>query len=132
MLTCLPHADDRYWKKVSDDAKDFVKGLLTVDPAHRLSAEEAMKHPWLNGKGIAPEHDLSAGLRENYRRRWKTAINAVRAGTRFKSIAEMASSSGAPATKKKHDLISDDEDDEDEFHESSQDISDKLKQTSLS
>ena len=35
------------WNNVSDDAKDFVKKLLTMDPAHRMSAKEALNHKWL-------------------------------------------------------------------------------------
>jgi serine/threonine protein kinase len=32
-------------KRADQIAKDFVKGLLTVDPEKRLSAEEALQHP---------------------------------------------------------------------------------------
>ena len=35
------------WNNVSDDAKDFVKKLLTMDPTHRMSAKEALNHKWL-------------------------------------------------------------------------------------
>ena len=35
------------WSKISNDAKDIVKGLLTVDPKRRLSAEQALLHPWI-------------------------------------------------------------------------------------
>lgn len=37
--------DDRYWKNISQDAKDFIKRCLTVDPASRITADEAMEHP---------------------------------------------------------------------------------------
>lgn len=36
-----------YWTNVSDVAKDFVARCLTVDPAQRLTAEQALAHPWL-------------------------------------------------------------------------------------
>jgi len=35
------------WDLVSDAAKNFVSGLLKVDPDERLSAPEALQHPWL-------------------------------------------------------------------------------------
>mmetsp|Transcript_28912 Transcript_28912/g.79662 ORF Transcript_28912/g.79662 Transcript_28912/m.79662 type:complete len:542 (+) Transcript_28912:109-1734(+) len=35
------------WKSVSEQALGFVKALLVVDPEERLSAEEAMHHPWV-------------------------------------------------------------------------------------
>ena len=35
------------WDTVSEDAKDFIKELLTVDPKDRPSAEKALQHAWL-------------------------------------------------------------------------------------
>lgn len=34
------------WVYVSEEAKDLIKKLLVVDPKARLSAEEALQHPW--------------------------------------------------------------------------------------
>lgn len=88
---------DRYWKNVSSEAKDFVKHCLMVDPSKRITADEAMKHPWIAEKKGASEtsHDISIGLRENYRQRWKTAINAVRASTKFRTFAALAADTKA-------------------------------------
>ncbi|XP_022112093.1 serine/threonine-protein kinase 33-like [Acanthaster planci] len=38
------------WRKVSDEAKNAIQGLLTVDPAHRLTASELLHHPWITGE----------------------------------------------------------------------------------
>eukprot|EP00897_Mesotaenium_endlicherianum_P007016 jgi/Mesen1/6342/ME000328S05627 len=35
------------WRKVSDEAKDLIKGMLTVDPAARMSTTEILAHPWI-------------------------------------------------------------------------------------
>jgi len=35
------------WGALSEDAADFVKQLLTVDPEQRPSAQKALAHPWL-------------------------------------------------------------------------------------
>lgn len=35
------------WKNVSRTARDFVRSLLVVDPDKRMSAAEALKHPWV-------------------------------------------------------------------------------------
>jgi len=40
---------EEYWDDVSDQAKDFIDNLLLVDPALRLTAEQALEHPWLQG-----------------------------------------------------------------------------------
>eukprot|EP00930_Biecheleria_cincta_P088653 TRINITY_DN77904_c0_g1_i1.p1 TRINITY_DN77904_c0_g1~~TRINITY_DN77904_c0_g1_i1.p1 ORF type:complete len:547 (+),score=114.70 TRINITY_DN77904_c0_g1_i1:47-1687(+) len=39
--------DGEEWANVSDKAKDFVRQLLCKDIDARLSAEEALKHPWI-------------------------------------------------------------------------------------
>ncbi|KAJ2327077.1 Calmodulin-dependent protein kinase cmk2 [Coemansia sp. RSA 2702] len=42
--------DDRYWKDVSDQAKDFIRSCMCGDPEKRLTAEQALEHPWLSSK----------------------------------------------------------------------------------
>lgn len=36
------------WDEVSEGAKDLVRRLLTKDPETRISAHEALSHPWLS------------------------------------------------------------------------------------
>ncbi|KAH9931600.1 kinase-like domain-containing protein [Fomitopsis serialis] len=38
---------DEYWQNVSQPARDFVASCLTIDPAARPTAEEALQLPWL-------------------------------------------------------------------------------------
>jgi calcium-dependent protein kinase len=38
--------EDDYWRYVSSDARDLIKGLLEVNVNKRLSAGEALKHKW--------------------------------------------------------------------------------------
>lgn len=35
------------WEEVSEDAKDFIRSLLTLDPRQRLTADQALAHKWL-------------------------------------------------------------------------------------
>lgn len=37
------------WQRVSEEAKDMVRGLLKVNPLERLKLEDCMVHPWLTG-----------------------------------------------------------------------------------
>jgi calcium-dependent protein kinase len=48
------------WKKVSDEAKDFIAKLLVLDPTKRLTANKALKTPWLQSKK-AKDKALDAG-----------------------------------------------------------------------
>lgn len=40
--------DEPEWDEVSDPAKDLVKKLLTYNPVNRISAIDAMNHPWIS------------------------------------------------------------------------------------
>ena len=35
------------WKKVSAKAQDFITKLLVLDPAKRMTSQEALQHPWI-------------------------------------------------------------------------------------
>jgi serine/threonine protein kinase len=37
---------DESWANITDEAKDFISRLLKVDPSERLTAEQALSHPW--------------------------------------------------------------------------------------
>jgi len=39
--------NDPIWKSASDQCKDFISQLLTLDQNKRPSAEKALQHPWL-------------------------------------------------------------------------------------
>lgn len=40
--------DDRYWGHISPECKLFVAQLLALDPAHRLTSSDAMRHAWFD------------------------------------------------------------------------------------
>ncbi|OMO57703.1 hypothetical protein COLO4_35173 [Corchorus olitorius] len=42
-----PSFDDLPWQSISPEAKDFVKRLLIKDKFQRMTAAEALAHPWL-------------------------------------------------------------------------------------
>jgi len=50
---------EEYWRDISENAKDFIKKLLVVDPKSRLTSKEALKHPWLEGASPNPTKPLS-------------------------------------------------------------------------
>lgn len=42
--------DAPVWRTVSAAAKDLVRRLIVVDPAQRLTAQQALAHPWLRSR----------------------------------------------------------------------------------
>ena len=45
--------DDPVWELISDGAKDMISGLLTTNPEIRMTAAEALNHPWIKSTGRA-------------------------------------------------------------------------------
>ncbi|KAK4053569.1 Calmodulin-dependent protein kinase cmk2 [Microbotryomycetes sp. JL201] len=82
---------DKYWKNVHAEAKDFIKSLIRVEPSERPTAEQALKHKWLTDHEPSTEHDLSTGIRENWdsRKRWKSTINSLIATQRLAKAASV-------------------------------------------
>ncbi|KAJ3120094.1 hypothetical protein HK100_012945 [Physocladia obscura] len=39
--------EEPYWLDISSEAKDFISKLLCLNPNDRMTAIEAMKHPWM-------------------------------------------------------------------------------------
>ncbi|KAE8692538.1 Calcium-dependent protein kinase 32 [Hibiscus syriacus] len=46
------------WPKVSENAKDLVRKMLSPDPKRRLTAQEVLDHPWLQNAKKAPNVSL--------------------------------------------------------------------------
>jgi len=64
--------------ELSDGFKDFVKKALVKNPYKRISIEEALRHPWVQGKAAAEiqlNKDVIRYLRQfNYQSKLKKAI----------------------------------------------------------
>jgi calcium/calmodulin-dependent protein kinase I len=59
-----------YWADVSDKAKDFVRGCLTVDQRTRLTAQQCLAHPWLSlDVQMEQGSDLLPNVRSNFNAR---------------------------------------------------------------
>ncbi|PIN08903.1 Ca2+/calmodulin-dependent protein kinase, EF-Hand protein superfamily [Handroanthus impetiginosus] len=55
------------WPQISNAAKDFVKKLLIKDPRARLTAAQALSHPWVREGGEASEIPLDISVLSNMR-----------------------------------------------------------------
>ena len=84
------HAE--YWGGVSAEAKDLIRGLLTVDPNQRFTAAQALQHPWMLSDSAG---DLSGSKGElkkfQARKRFKSGVKAVMAVNKMKRLMESLS-----------------------------------------
>ena len=83
-----------YWDVVSKEAKDLITRMLTVDHEKRMTAKDALNHPWIHdmSDGELQSHDLHGTIDEikkfNARRKLKGTIKAVMAATKMKMLIE--------------------------------------------
>ncbi|OJA10842.1 hypothetical protein AZE42_10327 [Rhizopogon vesiculosus] len=57
---------ERYWSKVCDEAKTFIKSLLNLDPSQRPTAQLALNNHRSTTHKASTEHDVTSGLRDNF------------------------------------------------------------------
>ncbi|CAM9657996.1 unnamed protein product, partial [Hapterophycus canaliculatus] len=73
---------DELWDSTSDQAKDFVGRCLVVDPQKRMTAKQALEHPWMldSGEDLA-KNDLAFNLEQlrvfNATAKLRAAIKSV-------------------------------------------------------
>ena len=117
------YTPEEHWNGISQTAKDFIDSCLTIDPNARLTANQALNHPWIKEEedmdldmaGRAPDAaaeekrrgsgvDLLPTVRKNFNARLKLhaaidtirAINQLRAGHMASAMMNGAKS-GEPA-----------------------------------
>jgi len=128
------HFDPAYWGLVSEEAKDCVRAMLTVDRSKRIKAGEVKDHVWiknvpdtaemgntgggvggrgagLDGRGPEGSVNLTPALRElkkfQARRRWKDgmAIALAREGQVFGNITSSTMMTGVPTPPRRMEDI---------------------------
>lgn len=102
------------WDTVSHDAKSLIKMMLEIDPSHRVTADNALKHPWIaNRESVVPEfhrqNTIDGIKRFLLRRKFKAAIYTTVFTNRFglakKSSDPNLPSPLTPATPSVEDVI---------------------------
>lgn len=77
---------ERYWKDVSDDAKNFIMCLLKPNPDDRWSSAQAMRHPWLTGES-ATDHNLLPEIKAFMAKaRLRRGIEMVKLANRIEAL----------------------------------------------
>lgn len=131
-MNAIIHADytfdEQYWTGISEQgkqscwiyllhcmhphtplsAKDFIRRCLTIDPAKRMTAHEALEHPWLTSEHTQPTsptdeaQDLLPSVRGNFnaRRTFKKAVDLVRLSYHLGHKHSVSMGAGEDAQKK--------------------------------
>ncbi|EYU17566.1 hypothetical protein ABFS82_03G074800 [Erythranthe guttata] len=50
------------WPSISNGAKDLIKKMLTLDQKKRITAAEALEHPWLKKDGEASDEPIDSAV----------------------------------------------------------------------
>jgi len=84
--------DSPYWDPISHEAKQLIRGCLTVDVAKRFSMQQVRAHAWV--AGTAPTGDITPALGQlklfNARRKLRGHMMAVIAANRLHDFADLA------------------------------------------
>ena len=80
-----------YWGQVSQDAKNLISSLLTVDSNKRANAPRAMEAKWMSaGDEYLVSQDLGLNLQEfkkfNAKRKFKAAVSTIIATQKLTSL----------------------------------------------
>lgn len=99
-----------YWRSVSLSAREFVKRCLTIDPQQRMTAHEALSHPFVDemarqqrGEGAKGGGDLLPVIKKNFnaRRTLHAAIDTIRAINKLREGGGAALMEGAMSQQPK-------------------------------
>ncbi|XP_039257436.2 calcium/calmodulin-dependent protein kinase type IV-like [Styela clava] len=78
--------DSPNWDEISGNAKDLIRRLIVLEPSERLTARQALKHPWVMGEAANYEHMETTVTRLktfNAKRKLKAVFNVVAASNRM-------------------------------------------------
>uniref|UniRef100_S4RCT3 Protein kinase domain-containing protein n=1 Tax=Petromyzon marinus TaxID=7757 RepID=S4RCT3_PETMA len=68
--------DSPYWDDISDAAKELVTRLMDVDQNTRITAQEAIAHPWVSGNAASDKNikdGVCAQIEKNFAKtKWKS------------------------------------------------------------
>ena len=82
-----------YWDDVGPVVKDLISKLLIIDPSKRLTAKEALQHPWIASEGTHSHKNMVSTKTQlkkyNARRRFRGAIRAVQMSNALMRLREL-------------------------------------------
>ncbi|XP_020216850.2 CDPK-related kinase 5 isoform X2 [Cajanus cajan] len=90
VLKADPCFDEPPWPSLSDEARNFVERLLNKDPRKRMSAAQALSHPWIKSKDVkVPLDILTFKLLKAYMRSSSLRKAALRAMSKTLTVDDL-------------------------------------------
>ncbi|KAL6337878.1 hypothetical protein AAG906_002343 [Vitis piasezkii] len=90
VLKADPSFDEPPWPSLSSEARDFVRRLLNKDPRKRMTAAQALCHPWIKNNDIkVPLDILILKLMKAYMRSSSLRKAALRALSKTLTVDEL-------------------------------------------
>ncbi|XP_015463830.2 calcium/calmodulin-dependent protein kinase (CaM kinase) II gamma 1 isoform X2 [Astyanax mexicanus] len=91
------------WDTVTPEAKNLINQMLTINPAKRITAEQALKHPWVCQRSTVAsmmhrQETVECLRKFNARRKLKGAILTTMLVSRNFSVGRQHTSPAAPTT----------------------------------
>ncbi|XP_063434507.1 calcium/calmodulin-dependent protein kinase type IV-like [Mytilus trossulus] len=89
------HFDSPFWDSISWNAKDLISKMLQLDPKKRITADQALQHPWVKGSAAKNEHMAEAQnkIKEfNAARKMRATMDATLLAARVGRVQELLSS----------------------------------------
>ncbi|XP_043535006.1 calcium/calmodulin-dependent protein kinase type II subunit gamma isoform X11 [Chiloscyllium punctatum] len=91
------------WDTVTPEAKNLINQMLTINPAKRITATEALKHPWVCQRSTVAsmmhrQETVECLRKFNARRKLKGAILTTMLATRNFSVGRQYTAPAAAAT----------------------------------
>ncbi len=81
------------WPSVSNLAKDFIDRVLTVDPTERLTAGQALKHPWIVSMAASSSmKNLQRSISQNLLKRASSRCHSTKSAQSTRSSRSTKSS----------------------------------------
>ncbi|XP_016412367.1 calcium/calmodulin-dependent protein kinase type II subunit gamma-like isoform X22 [Sinocyclocheilus rhinocerous] len=91
------------WDTVTAEAKNLINQMLTINPAKRITADQALKHPWVCQRStvasmVHRQETVECLRKFNARRKLKGAILTTMLVSRNFSVGRQHTSPAAPTT----------------------------------
>ncbi|XP_075866250.1 calcium/calmodulin-dependent protein kinase type II subunit gamma isoform X7 [Microcebus murinus] len=91
------------WDTVTPEAKNLINQMLTINPAKRITADQALKHPWVCQRSTVAsmmhrQETVECLRKFNARRKLKGAILTTMLVSRNFSVGRQSSAPASPAT----------------------------------